>query len=882
MSLLSRLRNVFQADRSRREIDEELESHIQEAIENGRDPDEVRRAFGSVLRHRERSRDVRVLGWLDSLRADAVFGWRQIRKNRATSATVVLSLGLAIGSSIAAFRLIDALLLRPLPIDHPERLYVIGRESVDSKGIRRVHQPNEYPVFREMRKAVEGDAELLAISYAFPRDLTFGSDDEMEKASQQHVSGAMFELFGLRAVTGRLLTREDDVKPSGHPYAVISDQYWARRFERDPGAIGETFRFDGQLFEIIGVVEPKFTGVDPGVFVDVYVPTMMSPNINRERVNWFRTFAVLEPGVGAESVRSRLDSVYRAILEERAGDMRAQGKFPEEVIRKSLDQTIAIEPASTGVSVTRSAYREALLVIAALAGLALLIACANVANLMSAQATARSREMALRLSIGAGRRRLVQLVLVESACLGLLAAALGGAFAWWAAPQVVGMINPPNNPARLALPADWRTLGFGLALGLSVTCLFGLAPALGASAVRPASALKGGEEPRRHRRLMHGLIAVQVTFCVVVTLAAGLFIGSLNRLGNQPLGFSADRLALVEVAVNTETPTDAWRQVAESLRQTPGVESVATASWPLMSRVSSNGPVWIDDRMGEVAPWFLGVSPDWADAMSIPLIDGRDIRPGEAGVALVNEAFAREYFGGQSPVGKLFERSGIGGARESVEAVGLIGDARYDSLRHPIKPTVYLPFLPDAGESKLLPKSGTFLVRTFGEPLALAPALRRAASEARPEFRVTNIGTQEGLLRTHTIRERLLAMLGSFFAVVALLLVGVGLYGVLEHTVSQRRREIGIRRALGAQTGQIVWKIAADVARMALVGAVVGGGLGLASVRYVEALLYGVEPTDASILGPTAAVVVAAAVLAALPPILRAIRINPAEILRAE
>jgi predicted permease len=527
-------------------------------------------------------------------------------------------------------------------------------------------------------------------------------------------------------------------------------------------------------------------------------------------------------------------------------------------------------------------YRVSLAALAVLVALVLLIACANVANLMTAQAAARAREMALRVSIGAGRWRLVQPVLVESAILAFLAAVLGGLFAWWSAPFVVSRINPPHNPARLSLPADWRVLGFGLVLTLGVMLLFGLAPALRASAVKPVSALKGGEDPHSRRRLMHALIAAQAAFCFLVLFVAGLFAATFERLSNRPTGFSAERLLTLDTVAQRAQPPVLWEQVAEHLRAVPGVEKVALAEWPLLGGGSGNSFVSINGAPpGPVLAYFLNISPGWIDAMKIPLIDGRDFRTSDTSleVALVNETFARQFFNGERAIGKSFERG-----RERFRIVGLVRDAPYHNMREPSLPVAYLPF--HSIDAKGVPqpvRGGTFIVRTYSSnPLALASILRQEVPLARPEFRVSNIRTQLEINQSHTVRERLLAMLALFFAVVALLLAGVGLYGVLDYSVLQRRREIGIRMAIGAPAASIARLVTVEVFTMVLVGALAGVTLGMASVRYIEALLYQVKPTGLAMLALPAFTILAAALLAALPTVFHALRIDPAAMLRAE
>jgi predicted permease len=884
MSLWSRIGNVLRGDRLNREIDEELEAHMEEAIAEGRDPVEARRAFGSALRHRENSRDVRLVAWLESLRADAVFGWRQLHKTKITSTAAILSLALAIGACTSAFRLLDALLLRPLPVANPERLYDLSRQGIGPEGKPQTFDGWAYPDFQLMRAAVADQAELFAVSYAEPVDLTYKSDEEIEKAYLQYVSGWMFPTLGLRPALGRMFTENDDLKPAGHPYAVLAYDYWTHRFGQDRTVIGRTFRMGNELYQIAGVAEARFTGTEPGTMVDIFVPTMMHPGVTHKDWTWHRTLAVVEPGAALEPLRQKLEATSRAFEEERAKGFRG---MRQEDIDSFLNQRVLLEPAATGVSDLQSETRRPLGVLGVLVGLVLLIACANVANLMTAQASARAREMAVRVSIGGGRWRLIQLVLVQSAWLALLAAAIGGMFAWWSGPFVVSMINPPDNPARLVLPADWRVFGFGLAVTLGVTLLFGLAPALRASSVNPVSALKGGEDPHSKRRLMHALIAVQVAFCFLVLFVAGLFVTTFQRLAHQATGFSAERLLVLDTVAKSPQPQEFWEQVAEHLRSVPEVETVAMADSPLLGGSSWNNFISVNGAPPNgVLSYMRAVSPGWLEAMKIPLLDGRDFRSADThpGAALVNETFAKTYFDGVDPVGKTFDLNMDEGLRLRYEIAGLVGDVRYRNLREPILPQLYVPFHSiDATGRAGKRGSGILLVRTSGlRPRSLAAVLRQEVPRARPEFRVSRIRTQLEINQSHTVRERLLATLALFFAIVALLLAGLGLYGVLHYSVLQRRREIAIRMAVGAEAGGVARLVTRDVFSMVLLGAAAGVGLGMISVQYVESLFYQVKATDLEMLALPSLAILAGALLAALRPVVQAVRIDPASMLRAE
>jgi predicted permease len=495
--------------------------------------------------------------------------------------------------------------------------------------------------------------------------------------------------------------------------------------------------------------------------------------------------------------------------------------------------------------------------------------------------------MALRVSIGAGRWRLVQLVLAESAWLAFLAAAIGWIFAAWTAPLIVRMINPPAYQAHLVLPADWRLLGFAVALTCAVMLLFGLMPAIRASAVRPVSALRGGDA-RSRGRSMQWLIAAQAAFCFVVQLASGLFVTTFERLSSQPTGFSAERVLNLEAVTSRPQSPVMWEQVAERLRAVPGVEKAAIIGWPLMSGESAVGNISINGAPpGDVFSDFVTISPGWADLMRIPLLGGRDFRANDAnpGTAIVNQAFARQYFDGENPVGKWFDRVEGAGGRTHFQVVGFIRDARSrDRMRWAIRPTAYIPFRSvDATGAVRDAARGTFVVRTAGpNPVALAATLRREVAEARPGFRVRDARTQTELNQTDTVRERLLAVLAAFFAVLATLLAGVGLYGVLDYSVLQRRREIAIRTAIGAGFGELVRRVAAGPFAVVFCGAAAGLAIGSLTVRYIESLLYQVKLTDFTILALPVATVLGTTVVAVAPAVVRALRIEPAKVLRVE
>jgi putative ABC transport system permease protein len=449
------------------------------------------------------------------------------------------------------------------------------------------------------------------------------------------------------------------------------------------------------------------------------------------------------------------------------------------------------------------------------------------------------------------------------------------------------MINPPDNPVRLALPADWRVLGFGVALTVGVILLFGFFPVLRASSVQPASVLKGGDDPHSRRRLMQCMVAAQVAFCFLVLFVAGLFVATFQRLSTQPMGFSAERLLVLDTTSRPAQPSVSWDYVADHLRAMPGVERVAQAGWSLLKGESWNDAISVNGGPPSVdLAYFLNISPGWLETMKIPLLDGRDFRNSDAypNVAIVNETFAKKFLNNQHPVGRFFEKSSDDGKRDRLQVVGLVRDAYYQDIHAPILPVVYVPLhsIDEKGALRPLDEE-TFIVRTVASnPLALASSLRQEVPRVSAHFHVTDLRTQKDIDQAQTIRERLLAMLAFFFGAVALLLAGVGLYGVLNYSLLQREREFGIRLALGARAGHITRQVTAGVLSAVCVGTVAGLALGLASTRFIASLLYQVKPTDPGILLFPALIILVTASFAALPSIFRALRIDPVAMLRAE
>lgn len=706
MSWIGRLSNVFRQQRLNREIEEELASHIEEAVERGTSAEEARKALGSTLRNREHSRDIKLLPWLDSLTSDIVFGWRQLRKRPVVSAAVILSLTLAIGATTAAFRLVNAVLLRTLPVADPQRLFYAATTHVDPNGHLDYRDDFDYPTFRRYSEAVADRAELMVAGRVSSRQIAvFSSVSGEERVHRQYVSGNLFPVFGLQPAIGRLLTPDDDRIPGGHPVAVLSYNFWTHRFGRDPGVVGATFRIGRDTFTIIGVTAESFIGTEPGSITDIFLPAMMNAEaINSPGWSWFRLWVRPKPGFSPEQVRQPLQASFINEHQDRLKNL--PGDTPKPVIDAYLNEKLVLLPAASGASDIQKLYRIPLLILAALVVLVLLIACTNVGNLLTAQATARAREMALRVSIGAGHWRLIQLVLVESALLAVIASVLGAFFASWSAPLVVAMLRVPEDPVRLVLDSGWQDLAFAAALASSVTLLFGIVPAFHASTVKPMSALKGGEDRHARRRIMNVLLAAQVAFCVLVLFVAGLFVSTFQRLSNRPLGFSPEHLLVMDADTSKEQSLQFWTQVADQLHGTPGVQSVALAAWPLLGGDRWTLSVRLPGRAVETnSPYALDVSPGYFDTMRIRMNAGRDFRLGDLpprlseskqplpGVGIVNEAFARTYFNGQNPVGRSVYLLQSKDILAPMEIIGYVGDAAYYEVRESLHATVYVPIV---------------------------------------------------------------------------------------------------------------------------------------------------------------------------------------------
>ena len=889
MSWWSRLVNVFQAGRVERELDEEFQFHIDERIEEltaaGMTPAaaaaEVRRRFGSPLHLREQSRDIKLLPWLDSMVRDVRLGARMLRRDAIVTCAAVVSLSLALGACIAGFSLVDALILRPLPVRNPAQLIYLtfptyAAERPEADGF------ND-PTFVHLREASRGRVDLFAMSTHVIRPvIVAGAAGEKERVRTQFVSGDAFEILGVLPAAGRVLTPRDDGRPGAAPVAVLSHRFWTRRFDSDPAVIGRWLVLEGRQFQIVGIADPRFMGVEPGRPTDLWVPYAMYDQdaFGNFGHNWFRIIGRVRENVGREEAQRVLQTAFtglRRSFAERSG----AGRPPEEVAR-FVNTPLHVRSAATGPSPVRRQFERPLWILASIAALILLIAGSNVANLFLARTAAREREMALRLSIGAGRGRLIQQVLVESVLVTGAASICGLFFAAIAAPAVVGTLAPPENPVHLELGLDWRLVSFAGVVALLATALFGLVPALRASSTAPLTTLKtSGAHAGAAAGVMRPFVVIQVGFGLLVLFVGSLLVLSFAKLSSVHPGFATSDVLLLSLEavqpVDAKQQRTALLQTLDRLGAVPGVQAVSSAEFNALGRAWTHTVQRPGAPQEAVEATMAPVTPGYFETMRIPLVAGRtfearDLETHNSTAMVVNEAFASDYFGGEPAVGRTLEgRFDDAVARH--EIVGVVADTRYD-LRKPAAPTLYV-LLP-------LRTTGTVHVRVAGDPDALPARLREEVRAATPLFRVTTIRSQAEVVGQTLLRERLLALLSGFFAIVGLVLAAVGLYGVLSYSVVQRTREIGIRVALGAHPLGVVQMVVADAGGAALVGVACGLAGGVYGSRFVEALLFEVAPLDVWSLALPLGVCLIAGLLAAALPAWRAARVDPVIALRYE
>ena len=834
---------------------------------------------------------------MDDVLQDLRYALRMLAKSPGFTLVVVLTLALGIGANTAIFTLMDQVLFRLLPVEEPENLVVLhgpGPFSGSTHNHSDTLTPLSHPMFMELRDKGAAFSGVLG-EYTTPLHVTVGA--QTEKVDGVLVSGTFFDVLGLRPSAGRLLTAEDDRTPGAHPVAVLSHGFWTRRFAADPKIVGQGLLMNGQHMTVVGVAPPGFHGVEVGESLDVFVPLMMQPQViptwtrglNDWRVRWLTVMARLKPGVSVEQARASVNVLYgQLLLEDLARIETKSESFRTEFPKKRLE----LLPGGRGVSGLRDQSKTPLLMLMGMVGLVLLIACANVANLLLARASSRQKEIALRLALGASRGRLVRQLLVECLVLSLAGGALGIVFSMWTADLLLRAL-PFEGAARVLSPdPDLRVGFFALVLSVLTGVVFGLLPALQSTRPDLAPTLKnesgtlmGGSAPFRFRK---GLVVTQVALSLLLLIGAGLFTRSLMNLRQLHPGFEPQKLLAfsIDPSLNgypLERRVALLEQIRDDVAAEPGVRSVSLAEVALMTDSHNSSTVAVEGyepKDGEnVNPDVNRVGPQFFATLDIPLLAGRDFSGADRAeapkVAIVNETFARYFFGDKDPLGRHIGFGRDKTRKHDIEIVGLVKDGKAATLREKPLRFVYMPFTqrPNLGEM-------TFYARTSADPQGLAPRLRAIVQKADATLPVANLKTMGMQINESLLVDRLVAVLSAAFGLLATLLAAVGLYGVMSYAVSLRTREIGVRVALGADRRTVLLMVLKEVALLALIGVAIGLPSGYTLGRLVETQLFGITARDPLTFVVATATLLLTAFLAGYLPAMRATRVHPMTALR--
>jgi putative ABC transport system permease protein len=893
MTWYRRLLEVLRPGRRAAEIEREIEFHLAELTDDlvaagmtrSEARREARRRFGNPEWGMEVTHHASPFAWFESVLTDLRYALRALRRSPGFSAVAILSLGLGIGANTAIFSIYNALILRTLPVEHPEELLQI------TFGDGRIYFTN--PLWEELRDQQDIFDGILAFG---GQTINLADGGEVRNVPGSWVSGGFFHTLGVRPFLGRLLTENDDYRGCP-PVAVVSHGFWQRELGGAMDVVGGTLMLNGMPFEALGVVQPTFTGVDVGRATDIYLPICAEPILSPgsttldARSTWFlQVIGRPAQGLSETQAGARLSamssSVFGATVPE-LWDTEGQNRYRA--------YSFGVRSARSGVSRWRGQYQSPLLVLLAIVGVVLLIACANVANLMLARGTTRQHEISVRRAIGSGRGRLIRLLVIESLVLSLISAAVAVVFARWGSSFLVGLLSPGDS-LWLDLAIDFRVLEFTLGVATLTGVLFGLAPAWRASGVAPQSALRtaGRGVVDRRGRMSGGrtLVVGQLALSFSLVVGAGLLIGSLQRLVTLDPGFDRDHVLLVSVTkTNTgyspEESRAVDRDLIERMRALPGVVSASAARVTPIGGSTWNDYVEADgfeplDRTDALV-WFNSTSEGFFSTLQIPFRAGRDFSsldgPGSVPVAIINETMAGRFFPGSDPLGQTFRLEPSSGDPQTYQVIGVVADTKYETIDEEMHPIAYLPL---SQEADATPWNGTrFQIRTDVAPASYIPQVKALIADVHPRIsiRFTTLADEVSASLT---QPRILAVLSGFFGAVALLLAMIGLYGTLSYRVVSRRNEIGLRMALGGTQGRVLGMVMSEVGKLVGIGIGLGMVCALGCARLLSAFLFGVSATDPrSLVLPVVLLSLVSAVAGALPA-LRAARLDPMVALREE
>jgi predicted permease len=823
---------------------------------------------------------------LDDLR----YALRNLRKSPVFTLVAVLSLALGIGANAAIFTLLDQVLLRMLPVKNPQELVrVYGARGAFSGSSRCPQDCLSYPMYKDLRDQNQVFSGMLA---RWPLALSFTDGEKTERVRGELVSGNYFDVLGVKTAVGRTFTQDDDRVVNGHPLVILSYGFWRSRYAGDQSVLNRTVRVNGQVLTVVGVTQPGFQGVEVGRAVDIMVPMMMKPvmtptwnDLDNRRSIWMSAIARLKPGVSRAQAEAAMQVIWKPLLEMEVKQIpTATEAFRQRYVAKKL----VVEDVSKGQSELRQKFSTPLVVLMAMVGFVLLIACANVANLLLARAAARQKEIAVRIALGASRARVIRQLLIESTVLALLGGLAGLVVAGSTGNFLLRFLPGGGTGQALTSSPDVRVLGFAFALSLATGILFGLAPALQATRLAIAPTLKdqasnvsaGGGQAR----LRMALVASQVALSLVLLVGAGLFARSVFNLQAVDPGFKTSNLMSfsIDPSLNGYPQPrirELFDRLEDSLAQLPGVMAASEAEIAPLSGNGASSTVKVEgykpkpeEDMNPMVNW---VGPGYFSALGIPLISGREFtrRDGVDApkVGVINQTMARYFFGNENPIGRHF---GFGqNATTMYEIVGVVRDSKYDNLREQTLRTAYVTVAQHSSVQDV-----TFYVRGA----ATAGELRAAVARLDPDLPVYDVRPVETGIEDSIYIDRMIAALSSFFGGLATLLAAIGLYGVMAYNVTRRTREIGVRMALGADRGNVVWLVMREVAVLAGVGIGVALPVAYGLGRVVNSQLYGVAPADFAVLLGGAGLLAMVAGVAGYFPALRATRVDPLVALRYE
>lgn len=896
-----------------REVDDELAFHLEmrtrQLMAGGMSATDARaealRAFGDLERVRvacithdqERMTTMSRASLLGELRQDVAYAFRTLRRNAGFAIVVVLTIALGVGANAAIFALVNAVLLRPLPVPEPRALVSVGDPgwvgavSHSTQPVGEMFSWDGYRYLAEHSTAFTGVAAAGRADYIELR--TESSQAEPDRPRARFVSANYFQVLRVPALYGRTFDGTADAEVGGAPIVVISHAYWTRKFAADPSVVGRDLLINSARFTIAGVAAAGFTGEVVGQSADLWMPIGMQAVVNPNRAYiaereayWLLLLGRLAPGVTLAQATSQVQQVMRSY-------------FTTAGIGSAKDVAELAVPVGSGArghSRVRAAFGGALVTMLLGSGLLLLVICANVANLLLARALARTREMSVRLAIGAGRGRLVRQLLTESLVLGMLGAGGGLLLARWGSRALVALANDRPTPIPLDPSLDGLVLTFTIGVAVLSATLFGLAPALRAARVNLASSLRGsarsmsGSLGQRGGRLAggHALIAVQVALSLVLLTGASLLVRSLNNLMDGSTGLDRDHLAILDVDIRSRGYTGDRletfaREVTTRLAQVPGVTAVTWSENGLFSGTESGTsfqvPGFTARAEDDTSSAYDLVGPGYVSAIGARLLRGREFAApdfaGRSSALIVNETFARFYFGDSDPLGRSIKLNDS----STVQVVGVVGDIRDHALTGEVPRRMYLPAIRGAFGD---PTALSFEVRTSGDPARLVPQLRTALLAVDPGITIEQASALAVLMQQSVSSERLLARLAGGFGVLSLLLASIGLYGVMSYAVTRRTGELGLRAALGASRAQVLRQVMGDALRLVGLGVVVGVPLAVAAAQLLKSQLHGLGVIDIPSLVVALGVLGGAALLAALTPALRASRVSPLVALQQE